>query len=448
MKDIKLYWHTLGERLSSELQSFTASVLGSLLASSDTTQCSCHHPGHCRIVLVTVTADDGSTRLEPTFQGCSCLPIWYDHHQRQLDFVGADLKDKKDRIEQLVRLQEGLKQLLIRNREIFKAELNGEVYWLRQEYARSDTLKKLKNRDLYLTFKRRGGIAGRGKNTMSNDPGFFQVDKEDLWVDPEFYEYQACCYRDAASGEKSDPRFTGSSSDGLAPAGLTFATSELLTERAALDGELKEEEEGSVDSESTLEDSQPSQFIGLNEVANRFNGMLMRAKTLMLQWQREDVIRMAKFTALYSQPRTAGCCCPPEHRLYHAYLGLETNPTWGYLNLSAEKLRSGIRLEQQRAVTADRKSEIEGVLHEIREHIAAQLSDLKIVQGSEGRRQALFAYLKRYEQRDDLRLASEDNHVSAGLTSNLLAKTDSMLRRWAMEDATRRKHFDNMLRKR
>ncbi|KAL9603534.1 MAG: hypothetical protein Q9179_002151 [Wetmoreana sp. 5 TL-2023] len=397
---------------------------------------------------MTVTADDGSTSLEPAFEGCSCLPIWWEHHIRQLNLIRADIRNKEDQMQQLIRLHEALKQLLIRHREIFKAELNGELYWLRQEYARADTVKKLKNHDLHLTLKRLKGIAGRGKNTMGNGPGYFQVDKDDLWVDPDFYEYQACCRSDAMSGEKSVPRHTSSSSDELAPAGLTVPASELLAERAALDGGLKEEDERSVDSESTLEDTHPSQVISLNEVASRFNDMLARAKMLMVQWRKDDDTRTGKFTALYSQPRTADCCCSLEHRLYNAYRGLETNPTRGYLDFSTEKLRSDIWLEQQRAVTADRKSETDGVLHEIREHIAAQIFDLEIVQGPRGRRKALFSYLTRYEQRDDLQLPSTENHTSASLTLNLLAKTDSMLRRWGIEDATRRKRFDDIMQKR
>lgn len=210
MSKVSLHLHTLRERLRAELQGFSTSVLQSLLTPPDISYCSCRQPGHCRIVFLKITADDGSPFLEPTFQDCTCLPVWHNHHQRQLDLIKADLKNAEDQVSQLGTLQKGLQVLLVRHREISKAELKGEQYWLRQDYARTDTVRKLTNHDLQKKAERLARAANQTKRTEGGKVvegekvEFLEVDQDDLWIDLEDYGYLPCLLDNSTSEETSD----------------------------------------------------------------------------------------------------------------------------------------------------------------------------------------------------------------------------------------------------
>lgn len=167
----------------------------------------------------------------------------------------------------------------------------------------------------------------------------------------------------------------------------------------------------------------------------------------MRQWDEEDAARMSRITAAHPQPFQGECCCTPEHRLFHTALNFGFHQVSAESSLRAEVFKSDLWREQQLAVTADRDFEVNRLLHEINEHTADQICDLETTLGTEGKGEALVAYLKRYQQRDDLQVRGRKTHPSAALTSKLLAKTDAMLQRWTHENATRKQRFDEMLRK-
>ncbi|KAL8671077.1 MAG: hypothetical protein Q9224_007639, partial [Gallowayella concinna] len=213
MKNPTSYVHTLRNRLKTDLQHLLTKIIDSLQASPDLSHCSCSQPGNCRIVLVTVTNDDdGTTYLEPSFINCRCSPVWYTHHQRQLDLVNANLRDVQKQMVQLTALEEGVQQMLIRHREFAKAEIRHEQWWLRQDYARTDEARRLKNVEVYYKQReseRKGKMVKRerestvesGETVQGGDEWVMvPVEEEELYFDDEVYEFPLCAFEDGGQG--------------------------------------------------------------------------------------------------------------------------------------------------------------------------------------------------------------------------------------------------------
>ncbi|KAI4123535.1 MAG: hypothetical protein LQ341_007186, partial [Variospora aurantia] len=152
--------------------------------------------------------DDGETYLEPTFINCECDPGSYAHHQRQLDIIRFNIQDEAERARQLLALEEGVRWLLLRHREFYKAEIRQDQYWLRQDYARTNAVRELQNgqvlkrhpeaanlpldefKDLDEIFSET--IAPENQHSYpTSKPKLLQVETEDLFIDEESYEYNA-----------------------------------------------------------------------------------------------------------------------------------------------------------------------------------------------------------------------------------------------------------------
>ncbi|KAL8927843.1 MAG: hypothetical protein Q9172_001216 [Xanthocarpia lactea] len=188
MKNISLYCRALRDRLNTQVQQLVASVIESLQALPESSRCSCEQLGNCRIVLVTAINDDGTTCLKPNFRDCNCGPVWQDFHQRQLHLINIDLADRQVQTAQLTALEEGVQGLLLRHRELAKAGVRQEQYWLRQDYARTDQVRWLQNVHIrkecrkISTSDAFGAILGKCEE--------WAVDAEDLYIDEDVYEFR------------------------------------------------------------------------------------------------------------------------------------------------------------------------------------------------------------------------------------------------------------------
>ncbi|KAL8756045.1 MAG: hypothetical protein Q9199_003219 [Rusavskia elegans] len=421
MKNITSYYQALRDRLNAQIQQLVASITEYLLASPDPSHCSCENLQSCRIILITVINDDGTTYLEPNYRNCSCTPIWQEFHQRQLDLINADLKDLQMQTAQLTALENGVQQLLLRHRELAKEKLKKEQYWLRQDYARTDKIRWLHNLDVRkrnerrernITLNRkRGSVAGND----GADPDWekeIPVDAEDLYIDEDFYEFPFCFSGELSSELQCIPQADSSSQN-----------DHVQDWQPVL--------------KTTLNSIRRGQYLTLEEVLDRFEDFKARAAVLINVWEDEDDTRASKIDAVYPWLKTqSSCACTAELKLYHIYR-IFGNPQV-YADLEAEMLKSDIRIEQRGKTTADRGLEIGSLLRSFDDHISSQVADLEAAFGAEGTRKALAAYLRRYDQEIDLRVQVQDGgHPSEALTLELLGRTDEMLERWAVEDASR-----------
>ncbi|KAL8970051.1 MAG: hypothetical protein Q9183_001702 [Haloplaca sp. 2 TL-2023] len=447
MEKINSHMHRLYERLGEELRDRGASVLESLLAQPDSAQCSCHEPGHCRIVVVKKEHDDGSISSKPTFQDCTCLEMWHDHHMRQLRLVQADLDNKEAQTQQLARLEQGIRALVVRDREIQKTELRAEQYWLRQDYARIDNVRKLTNLDLQMKARRleRANKVKRrtGNGEMSVEQiRFLEVDEDDLWIDTDDYALPPSPAEDPSQGTLTiggplkhvgDDQWTASPMSERTTAALVpYSTNEMV-------------EHGN--------DTQKTEYVSLgtiltiDEIHARFADMQSRAAEIMDRWAQEDAVLAVAFTNAQLPPANEVCACTPEHRLYHKCLDFGIGQMFPESELHAQVFRSNLWMKQEQTVTADREAQVSGILREVEKHIASQMSDLGTIGSREGTRDALLAYLRRYEGREYDQLPCQTALVSSTATSNLVAGTKALLEGWVRQDGTREKRFKEMLRR-
>ncbi|KAI4247648.1 MAG: hypothetical protein L6R42_009559, partial [Xanthoria sp. 1 TBL-2021] len=401
---ITSYYQALRDRLYAQIQQLVASITEFLLASPDPSHCSCENLQNCRIILITVINDDGTTYLEPNFRNCSCTPIWQEFHQRQLDLINADLKDLQMQTAQLTALENGVQQLLLRHREFAKEKLKKEQYWLRQDYARTDKTRWLHNLDVRkrnerrernITLNRKRGLVAGNDGADPDWEKEIPVDAEDLYIDEDFYEFPLCVSGELSSELQYIPQAdSNSQNDNIQDPQPVLKT--------------------------TLNSIRRGQYLTLDEVLDRFEDFKARAATLINGWEDEDDTCASKIDA----------------KLYHIYRNFG-NPQV-YADLEAEMLKSDIRIEQRRKTTADRGLEIGSLLRSFDDHISSQVADLEAAFGAEGTRKALAAYLRRYDQEIDLRVQVQDGgHPSEAITLKLLRRTDEMLERWAVEDASR-----------
>ncbi|KAL9019156.1 MAG: hypothetical protein Q9180_008697, partial [Flavoplaca navasiana] len=171
-------------------------TMDSLLASPNSSECSCE--GSCRIALIRFKNKDGTTYRKLGFRDCKCTPLSHGFHQRQLDFVNANLNDARLHIAQLTALKDGVQQLRLRHQELTKQDFRNEQYWLCQDYARTDKMRWIHNLDVRKTKQRiRFGIiavpnaASTAENDMTGpDPeNEIPVEAEDLYIDEDTYEF-------------------------------------------------------------------------------------------------------------------------------------------------------------------------------------------------------------------------------------------------------------------
>ncbi|KAL8710188.1 MAG: hypothetical protein Q9225_007335 [Loekoesia sp. 1 TL-2023] len=394
------------------------------------------------MILVTVITEDGNTYLEPTFINCKCLPTWHAHHQRQLNLINFDLKDKENRIQQLRALEEGIRLLLVRHREYSKMEIKQDQYWLRQDYARTNIVRMLENEDMV-----------RNSPKGKEPEGLKETEKVDPWVDTDTYEYST-----SASIYQSDlEKETTPGNDGHG-----FPES---FEQKLLTGAVEQHEgiTNEISSEAIIirtetSSKNPTQsrrlhlgpIIDIEEILNRFNDIRTKAAEYMNQWDEEDTLRSQKYAAIYPKQQDARnyCCCTPEHRLYHRYLDAAFD-SGKKLQIEAELQvqirKSDIQKELQETMTTNRQRDVDFLLQTIENHIPAQIQDIKTAMGVEGRLKALVAYLMKYDGRDDLQAVGEGDRFSAALTMELLSMVDAMVERWGNEDASMEKMVEEVL---
>ena len=447
MEKINSHMHKLYERLGAELRDRGASALESLLASPDSAQCSCHEPGHCRIVIMKKEHDDGCASSKPTFQGCTCLERWHDHHTRQQQLVQADLENREAQTQQVARLEEGIQALVIRDREIQKAELRAEQYWLRQDYARIDNVRKLTNLDLQKKARRLERVA-KVKRRMGNEEmpdeqiKFLEVDVDDLWIDTDDYALPPSPANDASQGTFTlgGSLKNGGDDQQTALPMLNKTTAALVPYSTnAMVKHGKDNQETEYVSLGTI--------LTIDEIHARFADMRSRAMEIMDRWAQEDDARAVAFGNAQPQPADEDCACTAEHRLYHKCLDFGIGQMFAESELQAQLFRSDLWRKQEQTVTADRETEVSGILQEVEKHIASQILDLGTIASREGTRDALLAYLRRYEGREYHLLPSQTSLVSRTATSNLVAGTQALLEGWVRQNETRKKRFEEMLRR-
>ncbi|CAL8576919.1 hypothetical protein XPA_002781 [Xanthoria parietina] len=419
MENFTTYCQALYDQLTAQIPQLAANVHEYVKASP---HCSCNQRGHCSITLTTFSNDeDGTTSLEPQVSKCSCQPRWRQlHHQRQLDLITNHLQDLQTQTAQLAAFEKGVRQLLQRHRELAKGGLKKEQYWLRQDYAWTDQMKRWYNLDVRERNARRQrdiALNGKGKSAVGDDgvlPDWekeIPVDGEDLYVDEDVYEFRLRVSGKPSSESQCTPEGTsGSQNDGPQTV-------------------LK----------ITLHDIRKHDFLSLDEVLNRFEDFKARAAILRTQWQDEDDKLASKIHAVYPQLSIpSACACTTELELYHRYQ--DSGSRRVHSDLEAERLKSDGRMDSQRMITAQRGREIELLLRSLDEHVGRQVADLEAVFGKEGTGKALVAYLARYDPEIDLGVKVEDGgYPSEALTVELLGRADEILERWAVEDVLRGK---------
>ncbi|KAL8857270.1 MAG: hypothetical protein Q9178_006196 [Gyalolechia marmorata] len=402
MKNISLYCRALRNRLNAQVQQLVASVIESLQALTESSRCSCEQLGNCRIVLVTVINDDETTYLEPSFRDCNCSPVWHDFHQRQLHLINTDLADRQVQRAQLTALEEGVRGLLLRHRELAKAEVRQEQYWLRQDYARTDEVRRLQN--VHIRNECRKRSTSDDSSAILDKGVEWPVDAEDLYIDEDVYEFRPCVSEQPTSLSK-----------------------------ALSDSQTDTEKETSPEIKTTLNTIRRDhgQFLSLDEVLSRFEDFKKRAAALMDEWEDEDATRGSKIDAVYPWANhQRSCACTAEQKLYHRYQNFGS--TAAYADLEAAMFRSDRGMEEQRISTADKGVEIERMLRLFDDHVSSQIVDLEAAQGGDGRRKAFVRYLRRYDWQLDLQVDIRgDSYASGARTSELLRETDTMLERWA-----------------
>ena len=414
MRNISLYCRALRDRLNAQVQQLVASVKQSLQALPESSRCSCEQLGNCRIVLVTVVNDDGTTYLEPSFRDCNCGPVWHDFHQRQLHLINTDLADRQVQTAQLKTLEEGVQGLLLRHRELAKAEVRQEQYWLRRDYARTDKVRCLQN--IHIRKERRKISTADGLGAILDEGVEWPVDVEDLYIDEDVYEFRRCV--------SEQPTTTLS--------------------KAVSDSQTDTEKETNPQIKTTLNTIRRDhgQFLSLDEVLSRFEDFKKRAAALIDEWEDEDATRGSKIDAVYPWANQRSCACTAEQKLFHKYQNFGSTAV--YADLEAAMFRSDGDMEQQEITTANRGVEIERMLRLFDEHVSSQIVDLVAAQGGDGRRKVFVTYLRRYDGQLDLQVDIGDGHPSAARTLELLREMDTMLERWADDNGL--KSGENLLR--
>ncbi|KAL8819524.1 MAG: hypothetical protein Q9223_002065 [Gallowayella weberi] len=330
---------------------------------------------------------------------------------------------------QLTTLEEGVEQLLIQHREFAKAEIRHEQWWLREDYARTNEARRLKNIEVYHRQKervRKGGMVRQERGSKIESDETVQgdewmlvpVEKEDLYPGDEVYEFPLL---DFENGGKGASKVKDDSSN------------------------HKENEETKGELKATFDHLLQGRCLTLEDVLDRFEDLRFRAATLMAQWEDEDAARRSKIGAIYPLLNRDSCVCTAEHKLYHKCLTFGSPQV--HANLEAEVLKSDVWAGQQQAVTADRGSEIQELLRSFDGHLKGQISELSAALGGEGIRKALVKYLRRYDQQINLPIQEEGSYPSEALTLDLVRKADDMLQRWAAEDASRSVRFADICRK-
>ncbi|KAI4272758.1 MAG: hypothetical protein LQ337_005088 [Flavoplaca oasis] len=397
------------------------STMDSLLASPDSSECSCERS--CRIGLIRFKNKDGTTCRKLGFRDCKCTPLWHNFHQRQLDFINANLNDARLHSAQLTAFKNGVQQLRLRHRELTKQDFRNEQYWLCQDYARTDKMRWIHNLDVRKRKQRRrfGMIAVLDAASTAENDGTgpdpeneIPVEAEDLYIDEETYEFPLYV-SDKPSSELQC---------------ISKATSHTQNEA---------EEDSHPVITITLDDIRRNQHLTIDEILERFEDLKQRATARINTLEDEDTTLANKIDALYVHPwpeTQSKCGCTAELKLYHKYQNFGNSQV--YAELEAEMSRSDLRLEQQSQATAARGLEIKQMLRSIDGHVGDQVADVEVAHSREGVRQALVRYLRRYDPHIDLRVQPEDGgHSSEALTLDLLRKIDEMLERWAVEDASR-----------
>lgn len=428
--------------------------------------CSCSGPGCCRIILSTMMKDDGETYLEPTFINCECDPGSYAHHQRQLDIIRFNIQDEAERARQLLALEEGVRWLLLRHREFYKAEIRQDQYWLRQDYARTNAVRGLQNgqvlkrhpeaaklpldefKDLDEIFSET--IAPENQHSYpTSKPKLLQVETEDLFIDEEDYEYNAYASSDMdikGKGPERDQNLLNLAEQESSPEVVRSLSPETVW--MASPDNVKHETTVPTPSNidispssttprlTTLVKIQLGRLITLPEVLSRFEDIKEKASAYSRDWDLEDSLRGVTIASLYPKPLEARCCCTEEHRLYRSLIDAIFDPSQ-YMHieclLAAEIRKTELRREIQEDFTAERREEVDSILHAFEAHIEAQMLDLQTVQGSEGRAKALAEYLRRYDSRADLQEPEDLNRISKAVTVELLGQVDTMAERIGRE---------------
>ncbi|KAI4093203.1 MAG: hypothetical protein LQ344_003030 [Seirophora lacunosa] len=457
----------LVQNFRGKLQRLVSGMLEYQTQLSQRPECSCNGPGRCRIVLATAVNDDNETYPQPTFIDCECGPHSYAHHQRQLDIVRFDLRHNEERAGQLRAVEEGVRWLLFRHREFYKAEIRQDQYWLRQDYARTNAVRELKNAQLLrkspdaarLALDEIGDLdkalleeATAPENQHSHPAGKFkllQVDSDDLFIDDEDYEYSACASSDwdfKGKGPETDQKLLNLGEQ--EPSSDAVRESSPDTVREASPDTVKDEPTASTPSIMDLSPAsstpkltgpvrvQLGRLITLSEVLSRFEDIKQKASTYSRDWDREDSRREETSASLHPKPRGAPCCCTDEHRIYNSLLDAAFDPLRQmHLEslLQVEIRKSELRRVLQENVTAERREEVDAILCAFDAHIEIQMIDLQTVQGAEGRLKALVEYLRRYDSRTELQEPEDLNRVSKAVTVDLLEQVDAIKERIGRE---------------
>ncbi|KAL8656002.1 MAG: hypothetical protein Q9210_000538 [Variospora velana] len=449
-----------------KLQGFDSGMLEAQAHPSYFPDCSCSGRGCCRIILSTTMDDDGETYLEPTFINCECGPGSYAHHQRQLDIVRSKIQDEAERARQLLALEEGVRWLLLRHREFYKAEIRQDQYWLRQDYARTNAVRELQNaqvlkkhpeaaelpldeiKDLDEIFREVTAPENQHSHPTSKAK-LLQVETEDLFIDEEDYEYNVYASSDMdikGKGPERDQNLLNLAEQELSPDVVRSLSPD--TVRVASPHDVQHETTiptpsivdinpaSSTPRLTTLVKIQLGRLITLPEVLSRFEDIKEKASAYSRDWDLEDSLHGETIASLYPKPLGASCSCTEEHRLYSSLIDAIFDPSQ-YMHieclLSAEIRKSELRSEIQGNVIAERREEVDAILHAFQAHIEAQMSDLQTVQGSEGRAKALAEYLRRYDSRTDLQEPEDLNRISKAVTAELLGQVDRMAERIGRE---------------
>ncbi|KAL8729453.1 MAG: hypothetical protein Q9166_004701 [cf. Caloplaca sp. 2 TL-2023] len=339
-------------------------------------------------------------------------------------------RDVQLQVAQFAELQEGVQGLLIRHRELAKAKIHHEQYWLRQDYARTDRIRRIRNWDIRKkrmsssgewTVTRKRELSADSDATVQDDETELPVDAEDLYIDSDVYEFRLFGFeKQIAPGEC-----------------IPEAEFEHLNHlRQETSSELK----------MTFDTIRQGQYLSLDEVLERFEDFQKRAAALVDLWEDEDAARGSKIDMVYPRVNLGNCACTAEQKLYHKCLA------FGYpqdhTDLEREMFKSDMWVKQRQIVTADRNLEIEELLQSFDDHLDAQVADVEVARSGESRHKALITYLNRYDQQAGFRIQAEGGSFpSQAVTFDLLRKTDDMLDRWADEDASRSRRLADMLRK-
>ncbi|KAL8962366.1 MAG: hypothetical protein Q9193_001208 [Seirophora villosa] len=465
----------LVQNFRGKLQRLISGMLEYQTQLSQRPECSCNGSGRCRIVLATAVNDDNETYPQPTFIDCECGPHSYAHHQRQLDIVRLDLRHNEERARQLREVEEGVGLLLLRHREFYKAEIRQDQYWLRQDYAREKAVRELRNAQVLrkgpdaakLALDEIGNLdealleeATAPENQHSHPASKFKllkIDRDDLFIDEEDYEYSACASSDwdfKGNSPETDQKLLNLGEQ--EPSSDAVRESSPDTVREASPGTVKEASPDTVKDEPTastpsIMDLSPAssipkltgpvkvrlrRLITLSEVLSRFEDIKQKASTYSRDWDREDSLREETSASLNPKPGGAKCCCTNEHRLYNSLLDAAFDPLRQMhieSLLQVEIRKSEFRRVLQGNVTAERREEVDAILRAFDAHIETQMLDLQAVQGAEGRLKALVEYLRRYDSRTDLQEPEELNSVSKAMTVELLEQVSAMMERIGRE---------------